>query len=46
MDMKKLLIALAALTALGSAVAYAENCTTTCRWVGNQWVCNEHCTMY
>jgi len=41
--MKKLIIALAALTALGSAVAYAQNCRTTCGWVGNQWVCNQQC---
>jgi hypothetical protein len=43
MDMKKIVLALAALTALtASAYAY-QNCRTTCGWVGNQWTCNQQC---
>jgi hypothetical protein len=44
--MKKLIIALAALTTLGSAVAYAQTCNSNCRWVGtpvNQWQCTQTC---
>jgi len=43
--MKKLIIALAALTALGS-IAYAGTCNSNCRWVGNpvnQWQCTQTC---
>jgi hypothetical protein len=45
--MKKLLLALAALTVMGSAVAYAQNCQSNCRWIGapvNQWQCNQTCS--
>jgi len=42
-EMKNLLIALAALTALSSVSAYAYNCTQTCYWMGNQQICNTYC---
>ena len=44
--MKKLIIALAALTALSTASAYAYTCRTTCYWIGNQQYCTERCTAY
>jgi hypothetical protein len=43
MDMKKLLLALAALTVLGTASAYSYSCNTYCFWVGNQQFCNQNC---
>ena len=41
--MKKLIYALTALTVLGSATAYAANCTTRCNWVFKTWTCTETC---
>jgi hypothetical protein len=42
--MKKIVLALAALTALSTASAYAYNCTTNCQQIGNQWICNQSCS--
>ena len=44
--MKNLIIALAALTVLSTASAYAYTCRTTCYMNGNQQVCTERCTAY
>jgi hypothetical protein len=46
MDMKKLLLALAALTAISTVSAYAYTCRTQCYWVGQQQWCTERCNAY
>ena len=41
--MKKLLFALAALTVLGTSVAYSYTCRTHCFWLGDTQYCNQTC---
>jgi hypothetical protein len=42
--MKRLILAFSALALLATAIpAKAGHCTTTCRMVGNQQVCNTYC---
>jgi hypothetical protein len=42
--MKKIVIALAALTVFGTASAYSYTCRQNCYWVGDQQYCTTTCS--